>query len=203
MTHEALAPAINRLTNACNDLAQPRRHTIHTPTTRRRIHLPPRYTQLQQAITTTRKGTHTTEFESKTPVSLTALKLLHEIDTTTTKIHPPPGKWPGWTIHRLHAIPQQKWRPQDTTLINQHAATLENYTQKIDNLFDPPSIIQLPQPCPNCANTTIWKTIDGEQVRQTALQLTPEQCRCQHCGTTWTNDQYEFLGRLLNTQETA
>jgi hypothetical protein len=203
MTHEALQPAINRLTDACHNLAQTRRHTIHTTHGRRRIHLPPRYTQLHQAIATTRAGLHSNSFESRTPVGLAALELLHQIDSEVTKIHPPPGKWPGWTLYRLHAIPQRKWRPQDTNNIHQHAATLENYTQRIDNLFDPPTLIPLSKPCPTCGNTTIWKTLNGELIRQSALQLTTEQCRCQHCGTTWTKDQYGVLGRLLNSQESA
>lgn len=201
MTHEPLQPAITQLANACHDLAQPRRHTIHTDHGRRRIHLPPRYTQLHQAIATSRAGTHSGAYGSRTPCSTTALELLHQIDNTLTRMHPPPNKWPGWTLMRLHALPEQKWRPQDTNHLNRITTQLQSFTQRIDQLFDPPAVIQLKKPCPTCNNTNIWKIVDGEKTRQTALLLTQTECRCQVCGTTWTNDQYEFLGRILNAQE--
>lgn len=203
MTHEALKPALNRLTDACSDLAHPRRHTINTEHGRRTLHLPPRYTQLHQAIGASRAGTHTSAFGSRSPCSSTALDLLHEIDQTITRMHPAPRGWHGWTLMRLHALPQQHWRPQDTKQVHHYAARLENFTQRIDQLFDPPAVIQLNKACPICDNTTIRKNINGEQGRQTALLLTTNECRCQACGTTWTKDQFEFLGKLLTDHATS
>lgn len=201
MTHEALHPAINRLADACADLAQPQRHTIRTDHGRRRVHLPPRYTQLHQSIGAARAGSHTSEFGSRSPCSSAALDLLHEIDKTVALMHPAPRGWHGWTIMRLHALPQQPWRPQDTRQIHQMANILERYTQSIDQLFDPPAVIHLNKPCPACDNVTFSRTIDGEQSRQSALLLTAAECRCQVCGTTWSRDQFEFLGRILETRE--
>lgn len=207
MTHEALQPAIHRLADACADLADPRRHTIHLENgygTRRRIHLPPRYTQLQQAIKTHSTAGHTTAFGSRPPLGLKPLHLLTQIDEAIIHMHPPPGGWPGWTLIRLHALPHQPWRPQDTNHVNLISKQLENFTRRIDDLFDPPRPpIQLRQPCPICVNITVLRHIDGELVRQAALLLTSEECRCQHCGAHWAKDQLEFLGKLLNDQTSA
>lgn len=185
MTDGALQPAIDRLTDVCDRLGQSRPSQ------------PSRYTQLSETITGARAGGHTGACGSRPPLALDALQLLQEVDREVAAIHPAPNGWQGWTLQRLQAIKSRKWRPQDAGLVNRYTSMIEGLSTRIDEMFDPPTMIPVGRPCPTCGTSIVYRDSDGERLRHPALVITSEHCACHSCGAKWMPEQYKFLGELL------
>lgn len=212
-TDGQLQPARKALADAISDLIDPRPQ----PTDQGLQWLDSRYSDLREALTAQRIGS-SHKPASKPPGWLDAIELLARIDAA---VH---GWEPAWpisdcdeypTIQRLRQLDARKWRPQDTALVARIASDIAAFIQAIDKLLEPPRIIYLANPCPECAKTETYRKPEaaGEPpIRVAALQITYDatcdgdhkdthiQASCNHCRTIWTKDQLGILGRRIGNK---
>ena len=65
-------------------------------------------------------------------------------------------------------------------------------------IIDPPPRLSLAMPCPECGTRTVYRPDSGgDVVRQPALAISDEGCRCQHCRTLWPPESYRLLAKVL------
>lgn len=128
-----------------------------------------------------------------------AQQILDEIDTAV-------GVWCSQPVDggdlktplRLRALLKQNYRPQDCHGLNQKTQILQSWRKDIEELFDPKPRWTLPNPCPAC-NTSVVYRMDsgGDNVRQPALQIGPNGCKCLNCHTVWEPRKFVFLAKVL------
>ncbi len=154
------------------------------------------YTELNDAITSNSGSAGHHPPGPQTPCWLDGVILAEEIDTQTRKWvrrgHGPEHP----TVNRLRYVVAHRWRPQDVQLVTDIAEQVTAWVKRYRTLVDdkPKS---LPNPCPRCAQKWAYRQLDGERIRQPALQVTVEVCRCGACGAEWQPSQYAFLARML------
>lgn len=194
-----LPAARQRLGNAISALIDDKPHTIQHDTQGTRVEwVQSLYTQLADAVHTGpgQDGAYLGVPASKPPLWTEAADILRDIDKTIRKWQPDPGIFDGdltnenpptpETIRRLRTIDTQRWRPQDANQLEQWAHRLEKWANQIrDELIDPESRKTLNDPCPACDVKTVYRMVDGENVRQPALRITTERCWCLNCGADW------------------
>lgn len=155
------------------------------------------YLELRHAIHGHRAGSTTGRVaQSQPPLWIDGVDLAHLIDTTV-KTWERDGSGPTLpTINRLRRLNERTWRPQDTALVESMTGELLAWVKRYETLVnDKP--LTLPNPCPRCDRKFAYRTIDGEQVRVAALQITLQRCVCMACHATWPPERYEWLSRLL------
>ncbi len=80
---------------------------------------------------------------------------------------------------------------------------LDSWTRLIGDLFEPPRLLHLVAPCPQCNETTVtmYHMDDIEAVQAPALQImrTPAGlvCECFACGTRWPDTHFVLLAQAL------
>ena len=199
----ALPVARSRLADAVMALTHERRHTIRLDGGKmRRVRLLSRYDELDESIIAARDGHNGFASHSQVPFWVDAHDLLTEIDTEVVKMYPAPHGWPGWTKPRLQALDERRWRPQDCEVIFRYARVLDALTKRIDTLFAPRPI-RLPDPCPECGVAHVYHDSDGEQVRNSALQITDIGATCGNCRAHWPIERLPLLGKVLGYGRTA
>jgi hypothetical protein len=174
--------------------------------------LPSRYDLLRVALYGTRgAGGRRRQPSSVLPCWVDALKLLMAIDARAAQLewrHPPANldadDSDHVTVRRVRALLEYGWRPQDARELLQVAGELAGYADAIDDLLAPKPIY-LPDPCPQCGQSSTHRfTDDGQRVRTAALAVTAEHgAVCQSCHASWAPDQLVFLGRILGTAPAA
>lgn len=159
------------------------------------------YIELRKAIYGHRAGVTRQPSEPQPPVWIDGLDLLVVIDNQTAKWQRN-GIGPRHiTVNRLHHIADRKWRPQDSDLITDIATRIKSWIKTYETLTAEERPKSLPNPCPRCSEKWSWRTVDGERVKQPALQVTTERCICLSCGATWAPSQFAFLARMLGYQK--
>jgi hypothetical protein len=138
------------------------------------------------------------------PGWLDAFQLRDEIDQALAIWQPAYTGVPP-TIGRLKCLQARPWRPQDTHQISQITTAILEWTADIDALLDPEPVVFLmaphssePAACTNCGTRRVYR-IDsaGERVRQPALKVTKDGCRCQNCHASWEPGQLRLLAAAL------
>ena len=190
-----LPAALNRLADAVSALTDPKPHMLDTHTT----YLDSLYTQLQEAIPGSKQ--HRTGIPgSQPPCWIDALTLLTEIDTATACWQPHPQTT---TPTRLQALEQRRWRPQDTTRIDQLTANIETWVAGIKHLLTDEPHQHVFAPCPACGTKTVkHRDSGGDLVNQPALQITTQGCTCSRCHHVWAPSQFTFLARVIGCEPT-
>ncbi|MCH5645146.1 hypothetical protein [Gordonia sp. ABSL49_1] len=131
---------------------------------------------------------------SMPPLWIDATDLLNTIDRGIATI----DNGPGDTTTRLHRIADRTWRPQDVTTIETLTAQLWRWTHAIQELLNPTPRKALPNPCPNCSTSVVYrKDSAGDTIRQPALQIGTHGCECQHCHTIWAPEYFRHLANVL------
>lgn len=101
---------------------------------------------------------------------------------------------------RIHRLINKTYRPQDCDLVDGWTGQVTMWSRLIIALLDPEPHWHLPNPCPECRCKVVYRMVAGEEVRQPALHITAEGCRCQRCRTLWPPDRFELLARILNPE---
>ncbi len=145
-------------------------------------------------FTSAKTGQSKSKPGSMIPVQVDALDLLTTIDRQT-------AIWctdPGTTADRLHWLADRQYRPQDAPDIVECATRIEGWTVEARQIIDPPPRLSLAMPCPECGTRTVYRPDSGgDVVRQPALAIADEGCRCQHCRTLWPPEAYRLLAKVL------
>ena len=157
-----------------------------------------RYQEIRAAIAG-QQGTQTGSIaRSMPPLWVDATDWLRRVDNQTRDWIP--ANTTATTPNRWLAQLELTWRPQDTTLLQQWTEELEHWTRLADQLLgNTDTALPVRAPCPRCGRRWHYrKDTGGEIVRVDSLQITRGVgCRCQGCRASWTEREYEFLGRLI------
>ncbi|MGP5381623.1 hypothetical protein ACTXL8_05485 [Glutamicibacter arilaitensis] len=143
------------------------------------------------------------------PVAAAALALMQDIEREVSDrlwSLPRPAEVPEKLAHRI-----QYWvaclndRPD---LIDECYAVLGGWVQRINDLFNPPTVVRLRRKCPTCNLSHVWETLDGERVQNRALVAvirpasdTPVLVECRGCGAGWCGPSIHELEELTRPQE--
>jgi hypothetical protein len=184
-------PAARRhLHNAVHALTAPQPHMLNNKIR----YTDSRYTQLAQSVAGVSRAR--SGGTGRLPFWTDAFDLLTKIDRTTRSWYHGPTPEPT-TVDQLLAMTRHRWRPQDTHLINQHARDIDAWTASIDALLIDNHHKELDAACPHCNTRTVQRHKDGELVRQAALQLGVDGCRCLGCHDFWPQDLLPHLAQLI------
>lgn len=143
------------------------------------------------------------------PVAAAALALMQDIEREVADRL--------WSLPRPAQVPEklaqriQYWvaclndRPD---LIDECYAVLGGWVQRINDLFNPPTVVRLRRKCPACNLSHVWETLDGERVQNRALVAvirpasdTPVLVECRGCGAGWCGPSIHELEELTRPQE--
>ncbi|MDA2891262.1 hypothetical protein PDG61_10110 [Mycolicibacterium sp. BiH015] len=132
---------------------------------------------------------------SRPPVWVDALDLRVEIDDALQCWQPAGYSTPA----RLRALAAKRWRPQDSSQVEQITRNVESWCVEIRALLDPEGVRRISAPCPACGATHVYRLNSaGDHIRQPALQLVADQgCTCRSCRHTWLPQHYLLLSRVL------
>jgi len=129
-----------------------------------------------------------------------ALDLATRIDTRLHELNQGRGHD---TYDRAYLLDVRTWKVEDTELVESLAVEMESWATAITNLINPQPKWSIPAPCPQCQHRWIHRPSAGEQIRQPALQLTPEGCQCMNhqCRAKWGPGQLEHLALVLGYEK--
>lgn len=128
------------------------------------------------------------------PLWVDALDARREIDDRVKTWNPGCSSTPTG----LRALASRRWRPQDIRQVRDYAEVIGSWSVAVESLLNPERVKSVSAACPVCRARWFYRLLDGEQVRQTALQLVASQgCSCRACGAFWEPSRYLFLCRLL------
>lgn len=197
----SLPLALREFEDAVHALCSPQSRMVDN----RLIPIPSRYQQLFDATDGEQVNTGGGGgAKSRAPGWLDAFQLRDEIDTALAIWQPAFTGVPP-TVGRLKWLLARKWRPQDCRQIQQIVTAVNEWATDIDALLDPEPVVYLmaphstgPAACTNCGTRRVYR-IDsaGERVRQPALKVTKDGCRCQHCHASWEPGQLRILAAAL------
>ncbi|WP_052061926.1 DUF7341 domain-containing protein [Rhodococcoides fascians] len=196
--HEHVSYAATVFTEAVDDLIGLQRTTVTTDSGPRIVALPSRYAEIVSSIA----GAQGTAFggvaRSMPPLWVDAVDWLTLVD----------GEVREWTPHslatdtvvRLRDLVEHPWRPQDVDLLQHYTQTLQIWTRRAHDLLNPDETHrwELTAACPACNVKTVHrKDSAGDYVRQAALQITADGCKCTACHTTWGPQYFTHLAAVL------
>ena len=161
------------------------------------------YQQLCDAIPGT-QGTRSAVPQSSPPLNLDASELKQEIDSGAARWIPKPhidgaDINPPWiTVLRLHELEKQKLRPQDCSLLESMTERISGWVVQIHRLLYPEPQWTLPNCCPACNVAVVHRRNSaGEVVRQPALQIGANGCKCLSCHAEWGPALFQHLANVL------
>jgi uncharacterized protein with PIN domain len=128
------------------------------------------------------------------PLYVDCLDLLVRIDAESAKM----CRGTDNVEIRIQWLINHNYRPQDSALVESWADQITQWTRLAQAILDPDPHWTLPNACPECRTKVVYRTVAGEEVRQPALHITHEGCRCQRCRTLWPPDRFELLAKILN-----
>ena len=131
------------------------------------------------------------------PLYVDALEIMIRIDTESARM----CRGTSNVETRIHWLINHQYRPQDSTLVEGWANQIVQWTRLTQAILDPEPHWTLPEPCPECRRSVVYRTVAGEEIRQPALHITSEGCRCHHCRTLWTPEKFELLAKILKPEE--
>lgn len=200
---ELVAGASFRFDDAVQDLVGVRSTVIEQAGKQRHVILPSLYDELEESRhdgaqpgAVTSRPVH----ESKPPMNLAPVSLLHEIDKRVREWWPhTPADDSGRavTVRRLHALVDYRWAPEDVAALRSMTRQVEAWTQRVRDQLDRGHRWTLKAACPVCGEE--WFVVDrgGEQVVKPALTVTIDGGLCGACGATWGKDELALLGQLV------
>ena len=161
------------------------------------------YVQLCDAIPGS-QGTRSAVPQSSPPLNLDASELKQEIDSGAARWIPKPhidgaDINPPWiTVLRLHELEKHGWRPQYCSLLESMTERISGWVVKIHHLLYPEPQWTLPNCCPACNVAVVHRRNSaGEVVRQPALQIGANGCRCLSCHAEWGPALFQHLANVL------
>lgn len=84
---------------------------------------------------------------------------------------------------------------------------LAEFVERIEDFFNPPSIREIPVPCPVCGTRYVERLKEGELVRSNALNIHRDrdsmkatEARCAACKASWSPSQFPFLAKLIGAE---
>jgi len=159
---------------------------------------PSLYMQLRDAVTGEQANAGTGGgTKSRPPFWTDAFDKLNEIDTALEVWQPQLSGVPA-SVGRLRALTERSWRPQDCTRIDRLAQHVMTWAKDISALLFPERKFTLPNACPNCGKTTVYRPdCGGDPVRQPALSITSEGCKCAACKYVWGVERFEILAAAI------
>lgn len=209
-----LPAARRRLEIAVSALIEPKPVTVHRDDDTTQITwLDSLFDQLLDAVsgqTGERSGG-----PSSVPLWADVLDDLTDIEKQVAVWHP---EWPipdistdtptPTVIARLRLIQARKWRVEDVALVEDIAAQIDVWVEKIQAKLNPEPVIYLmapapargPASCTACGKDYVWRrdaSDNGKPKRQPALRVTKDGCRCQACGATWEPGSLRLLAAAL------
>lgn len=196
ITHEdgALPLALTTLEDAVAALCDP----INIYLDSQLLTSPSLYMQLMDAVMGEQSNTGTGGgSKSRPPFWTDAFDVLNEIDQALEIWQPQHSGVPA-SVGRMRELLQRPWRPQDCARINTLTKHLQAWAQKITATLFPQRKWTIPNPCPACGETTVYRPdAAGDPVRQPALQFTSEGCKCLACKYVWGVERFEILAAAI------
>ena len=139
-------------------------------------------------------GTNRGIARSLPTVWVDALDLRNQIDDRVKVWQPKGSSTPG----RLRLLASRRWRPQDTRVVKDHAAEIQQWSMSITAILEPQPVKTIAAACPACGSRYQYRMQAGERVRTAALSITASVgCTCGVCGSHWQPERFLFLCRLL------
>lgn len=93
-------------------------------------------------------------------------------------------------------------------LIDECHKILGSWVRSIEELFDPPTVVQLRRVCPACHSSHVVEEVNGEQVQNRALvatirrEATPSVViQCKVCGARWSGESIHALEEATRARE--
>lgn len=150
--------------------------------------------------------------KSKLPISAAALDLYMEIDREITRAwvvafqkvpnaDNPEGllaQWGAWaTAETITEASGRTYYAPDAVNV---------WEQRIVDFFDPPRMAEIDAECPmpECGNRYVFTTMDGEEIRSSALRFNRSRhtgetldARCLACGTIWQRTDFDRLATVI------
>lgn len=84
---------------------------------------------------------------------------------------------------------------------------IAEWSERVEMFFNPPSIREIPLPCPACGIRYIERVKDGQTIRSNALNIhrNPETmqaiaAKCSNCRASWSPAQFPFLAKLMGLE---
>jgi len=197
-----LPAARERLHQAITQLIDPRTELANG------VHaeIPSLIMQLYDAIPGA-KGTGHSAARSLPPIWLDAARLYAWIDTQIRKWQPEYDHCQHCkhctqtlpAVRRLEVLRGKRWRPQDTSKLQDYATQIENWAIEIDLLLTPQHVKHVAAACPACGHKTALRHDNaGDLVRVPALQIITDQgCTCVVCKAHWAPTHYMLLCKVL------
>ena len=151
------------------------------------------------------------------PLAVGPLDLLASITSEILE-----GYWRAWSRDRrarrregytrtekLTYWAEQTILSRDGDAIEALARTLRGWAEKIEALFDPPRLLDIPRACPACGAYNVAAHVDGEEVQMHALVAATHRVSgattawCRGCGAEWTGVQLHDLARASGGSQVA
>lgn len=92
----------------------------------------------------------------------------------------------------------------DERMVTTAYGLLASWVDRVEAFFNPPSSVEIPEPCPACGARYVERFKDGQMIRSNALNLHREratgrttEAKCSACGAAWAPNQFEFLAELV------
>lgn len=109
----------------------------------------------------------------------------------------------GTTAARLRNFAEYQWPDDQIWLMygGLIARELEGWKAKADQLVEDVQLrkLEVTAPCPQCGERYVYrKDSAGEVVRQAALQMTLDGCKCLSCNDLWAQDKLLTLSRVID-----
>jgi hypothetical protein len=199
----ALIPAKQLLEDALHALCGPQSRLVNG----KLLVVPSRYMQIRDAADGEQSNAGGgAGGKSRPPGWTDAFDIRNEIDQAAAIWCPQLCGVPP-TVGRLRFLVEQTgWRPQDCHKMKQITDAMLEWAAAIDALLEPEPVVYLmaahpdsgPAACTNCGAKRVYrKDSAGELVRQPALKVTKDGCRCQFCRASWEPGQLRMLAAAL------
>lgn len=194
-----LPHAIRELRTAIHRLTEPTSGYENS----RYIEAPGLYMQLHAAVYGRDKSnTGGGGSKSRLPFWTDAFDQLRNIDLMV-------NVWPtdstGSTLTQLRSLAAKTWTVEQTRQVRRLAGIITAWADDIETLLNQPGRKYLRSvPCPACgAETVHHRDSAGEMVREPALKISINGCRCLSCEHVWAPDKFMFLAEVLGFERPA
>jgi len=208
-TRERLSGVREQLDDAVQDLIGVRHGTItvDTPgggTTIRAVYRDSVYTEMVAALPGGQGTQLGSTARSMPPLWVDGLIWLNDVHATIDVwVHTYQLGTDLTVTEQLDALTALTWRPQDVSLVQDHADTIRRWVRNATTLIDGEEQrkMELCAPCPQCETRfTYRKDSGGDLVRLAALSMTVKGCVCLVCHAEWGPQLYEHLAAVLGCE---
>lgn len=138
-------------------------------------------------------------------LSLAALTLLRQLELELVTMHVNAIRDQSFTLdERIRAVVAMTRRRADVGTTTASTERLAAMADQIRDLLDPAKQLDVVAACPECGERTVWRKVDGESVRMSALSVdvASGKCVCLGCKTAWDGPgQLNVLVRMIRAAE--